>query len=379
MGAGGEDRRKRKAPAAFLDDEGNESPVPGFRSLPPHADAWGGGGRSPFKDARDRTSYTQYEAPAYSLERIFTEKELAMTTATAQQATYRYFHQPQQATMQGDHQTTLNGVATDAEVGDVLPDAPPPPPEGEDAVPAPTTTETPPPAAAAAVEMERTATSSSHQVLTRGGAARANPLTALSELASAAAGEAKEGREDAFAPVVPPYHAISRAEKSGAPAPLGIGAGDVDNDFDMMRRNTVTDGAEGGGGGQMRRQLLDRALGISSVAWPYRLPLIETGPGAVVGPRCERPGFTGFAMPATYEAQRAKQTISNFVGGSGGSKVGGVGGVGGAGGEAMSRTTSAGASEAWGGGGEEGTGNVESAGSGGHGGRGRGKWKRGGS
>lgn len=369
---GGEDKRKRKAPAAF-DDEGNESPVPAYRSFPHHTEAWGGGGRSPFKEARDRTSYTQYESPAYSLERIFTDKELAMATATAQQATYRYFHQPQQAVQQADPQTSLNGVAADGDTGDVLTDGPPP--DGEDGGPAITSTETPPPAAAP-VDMERTATSSSHQVLTRGSAARTNPLAALSELASAAAGEASTGGEDAFAPVVPHYHAISRAEKSGAPAPPGVGPGDVESDFDMMRRTVASDGAEGSGGGQMRRQLLDRALGVSSVGPPYRLPLLETGPGAVVGPRVERPGFTGFAMPATYEAQRAKQTISNFGQGEGGLRV--VGG----GGETMSRTTSAGGSEGWGGGGpggDEAGGSIGSFGGGvGGRGRGRGRGRRGG-
>ncbi|KAK5126117.1 hypothetical protein LTR85_011472 [Meristemomyces frigidus] len=352
---------KRKRKAAALDEDGNESPAPAFRPLPP-PDALGGG-RSPFKDAREKNIYTQYEAPAYSLERIFTEKELALATATAQQATYRHFHQPQQQQEQASNGNgttavpSIDGEVVGAEAAD-----------GEEGAAHPTTeglaAGTPPPSqptpAAAAPEMERT---TSHQVLTRGGA-RANPLAALSDLATAAAGVASAPvRDNPFAPVVPSYHAVTRSEKSGAPAPPGVGQLDIDNDFEMMRR--AGDPADGGAdddgdetmqgtddtpamaGKEMRRQLLDQALGLPTVTQPYRLPLLETGP-AVIPRGIDRPVWTGFAPQATYEQQRLRQQIANVgVGavGGGGSMAAALQGRiagGGVGGEAMSRTTSAG-------------------------------------
>lgn len=334
---------KKKRKAAAMDEDGNESPAPGFRSLPP-PDALGGG-RSPFKDARDKNVYTQYEAPAYSLERIFTEKELAMATDTAKLATYRYFHQPQ-TEQQGSNS---NGTAVPSVDGEV-PDAA----EGED-IPVATTEAgngTPPPTHLAAADMER---SSSHQVLTRGGA-RANPLAALQDLANLAASEraAPSGggtaTKDPFAPVIPSYHAVTRSEKSGAPAPPGVAHTDIENDFAMMRQA----GARGGGADpesevladaddeqaaqQMRRQLLDQALSQPGMSQPYRLPLLETGP-AVIGRGVDRPPTTGFA-PLMFAEQRP----------AGRPAAGGLNAMAAAlraGGEPMSRTTSAGgASEA---------------------------------
>ncbi|KAI7468553.1 hypothetical protein KC351_g13572, partial [Hortaea werneckii] len=179
-GIGG--KKKRKAGA--MDDEngnGNESPAPPHQPfrLPPPPDALGGG-RSPFKDAREKSGYAQFEAPAYSLERIFTEKELAMATATAQHATYRYFHTPQahkDTATEGQTGSGSNGTAVPSVDGQegMLPDAAATEGQqtGEDGTTGahPTTENvgTPPPSqptpAPAAQEMER---STSHQVLTRG-------------------------------------------------------------------------------------------------------------------------------------------------------------------------------------------------------------------
>jgi len=38
---------------------------------------------SPFRDAKAKTIHTQVEAPAFSVDRLFTEKELAMAMNTA--------------------------------------------------------------------------------------------------------------------------------------------------------------------------------------------------------------------------------------------------------------------------------------------------------
>jgi hypothetical protein len=323
---------KKKRKAAAMEDEGNESPVPGFKPLAA-SDALGGG-RSPFKDAREKNVYTQYEAPAYSLERIFTEKELAMATDTAKIATWRYFHQPesqrQEQGINGDG-TGVNSV--DGELMDT----------GEEGEGAMATTEgangSPPPAAA---EMER---STSHQVLTRGGA-RANPLAALQDLANAAASErvAPMGtiNKDPFAPVVPTYHAVTRSEKSGAPAPGGVSNFDLESDFRMMRDSAgpaaPDPDAMGGVGDEpdaehIRRLLLDQALGHIGVSQPYRLPLLETGP-ALIGKGVERVPGTGFA-PVMAVAEKVRQ----------GAQAGAPNSLAAAlraGGEPMSRTTSAG-------------------------------------
>ncbi|KAK3699283.1 hypothetical protein LTR37_016526 [Vermiconidia calcicola] len=329
---------KKKRKAAALDDEGNESPAPAYKSLPPPPEALGGG-RSPFKDARERNVYTQYEAPAYSLERIFTEKELAMATDTAKLATWRYFHQPQ--TQQQESGSTSNGTGVPSVDGEVVDAA-----EGEEG--AINTTEgtngTPPPGQPA--EMER---STSHQVLTRGGA-RANPLAALLDLANTAASQPAPAivSKDPFAPVVPTYHAVSRSEKSGAPAPSGVSHIDIENDFAMMRQSAarpaggadadpemLADAEDEESAQSIRRQLLDQALSNTGVSQPYRLPLMETGP-AVIGKGVERIAGTGFAPVMSLEQRSLiKQAAQTGAPNAMAAALR-------AGGEPMSRTTSAG-------------------------------------
>ncbi|KAK5115232.1 hypothetical protein LTR62_001432 [Meristemomyces frigidus] len=388
LGENGGLKKKRKGLDA-LDDAGNESgsaPLTSFPEVLPR------GTRSPKKDH----AYTQFEAPAYSLERIFTDKELALASATAQQATYRCFHLPQVA------ETTLaqvngNGTATAAASttaemsidGEVLPDAPVLL-EGEEVVAVRPTTETAasPPPAHAAPEMERTA-STQTQVFTRN-TARLNPLAALGALAEAAASSssglnalatlgAAQQRVDVFAPVLPAFTAVARSEKSGAPTPSGVGLSDVEGDLEMMRRGgsgstgpgltdthdfdpseTPDDSARA-----FRTTLLDKALSYhSSGLPPFRSPLTELGP-AIVGPRIDRPTWTGFAqyelpapvgrkVAATSAAAGGMQGLTGFGGtvprglaGAGGGVVGAmasaVGGT--AGGEAMSRISSAQGSE----------------------------------
>ncbi|KAK3072340.1 hypothetical protein LTR53_006990 [Teratosphaeriaceae sp. CCFEE 6253] len=397
----GNGKRKRLA-----DDDDNESSAPGgaFRPhLPPPPDALGGG-RSPFRDARERNAHTQYEAPAYSLERIFTEKELAMAGATAQVATWRYFHQPPPVAVaaQAGHQvdTSANardGVASTAVPsidGETLPGAASVAAvvgvDGEERTAHPTTENGDPldlPVVTAAPS--DLAPEPSHQVLTRGGLrSHPNPMAALSDLANAAAALAIPGasstglsrRENPFAPVVPSFYAVSRSEKSGAPAPPGVGPGDIEGDFALMRRlggsrglgnghgdDTAMGGAddasimdnnddfENGGAETLRKRLLDQALGVAITAPPYRLPILEAGAAMVGGARVERPSWTGFAQAAQPANVRVQATGFGGISGGGGLLAGaggpagsmaaalrGAGVGGGAGGEAMSRTTSAG-------------------------------------
>lgn len=330
----GDEASKRKRKAAAMDDEGNESPGPGFRAPPPDNL---GGGRSPFKDAREKNTYTQYEAPAYSLERIFTDKELALATDTARMATYRYFHQPRTMTTDNLGNGATGPLAADEALG-----------ENEDAVDGlDGTNGTPPPAA---LDMERSA---SHQVLTRGHA-RANPLAALSDLATAAAASSGGGsnsalRDNPFAPVVPTFHAVTRSEKTGAPTPPMVSQLDLENDFEMMRRSgyeaaldastgTYTQAAEARANAaayEMRQSLLDQALnGPSSASQPFRLQLLNQG-AASIGKGVDRLPTTGYA-PLNAAGVLEQRLRAQTNGGSLASALRG---------EPMSRATSAAGSE----------------------------------
>jgi hypothetical protein len=368
--SGGDENGKRKRKMPAMDDDGNESPAPGFRSLPPPDSL--GGGRSPFKDAKDKSIYAQFEAPAYSLERLFTDKELALATNTAQNATYKYFYQPPQQQDSGSNTNATAEPSVDNEARDNALAA-----DGDDAGPfgaAGDAVNTPP---AGAPEMERT---SSHQVLTRGGA-RANPLAALSDLATAAAAASGTTaiiptRDNPFAPVVPNYHAVTRSEKSGAPAPAAVNNLDAENDFELMRRAgsnfpTSTRADDGGdvemgeageqpvNGTEVRNALLDQALGSSlGTSQPYRLPLLETGP-ALIGRGVDRVPHTGFAPVASVLEQRLRAQAAAAAAassappgsasapavGGGGSMASAVRGQVRVGAEPMSRTTSAAGSE----------------------------------
>lgn len=139
-----ENKRKRKA---ALEDEGGS---PG-----PHSRIDLGIG-SPFREAKNRTSYAQFEASAYSVDRLFTEKELLLATNTAAVATQHFFtklHNGDGATngVNGDHvgdEDSTNGLNDDRDDRE------------EDATPS------------AAPDMTRTASQSHHA--TRG-AVRNNP------------------------------------------------------------------------------------------------------------------------------------------------------------------------------------------------------------
>ena len=191
----------------------------------------------------------------------------------------------------------------------------------------------------------------------------------------AAASASAQVRDNPFAPVVPNHILLSRADKSGAPAPPGVGQPDIDNDFEMIRRAADLDPEDDGASmtdaghvnaGEFREKLLDQALGIQCVAPPYRLPLAEAGP-ATVGARIERPSWTGFAQVVPYfeHEQNLRENlggnengvvapVTGFgvmtgAGASGGALTGGGGSLAaalqgriGGGGEAMSRATSAG-------------------------------------
>lgn len=87
----GSHKRKRKA---VYDVDDNGSPGPVGRIPEP-------GTSSPYRDARARLAATQFESPLYSIDKLFTEKELAMHLNTAATATANFFASEKSQGMNG--------------------------------------------------------------------------------------------------------------------------------------------------------------------------------------------------------------------------------------------------------------------------------------
>ncbi len=91
-----ESKRKRRT---LFDEAEGQSPAPG----PSRVDL---GAASPFRDARAKNAFHQYEAPAYSIDRLFTERELSMAMNTAAIAATNFFVKSK---AQGNGQNNGNG------------------------------------------------------------------------------------------------------------------------------------------------------------------------------------------------------------------------------------------------------------------------------
>lgn len=222
--------KSRKRKAAF-EDADSGSPGPSGRN--PDL-----GFASPFRDAKAKTMHTQFEAPAYSIDRLFTDKELAMTMNTAAVATTHFFNKLR-VQEQNNHNGAANGTngahnggvdggddsgTATANEGEV---------EGDEDGATP-----------AAPEMERT---QSHHA-TRG-STRNNPLADLA-LAAERTGALPFS---SVAPVILPANVGSKANAS-APTPPGLTNAEVDNDFVVMAR--PTDGTD-----DINEKLLHTACG----------------------------------------------------------------------------------------------------------------------
>lgn len=98
-----ENKRKRK----LFEENENESPAPNGRNVELRVG-------SPFREAKARTIHAQFEASAYSLERLFTEKELNMAMNQATTAASHFFAKMKNAdaTQEGSTNGT-NGAAND--------------------------------------------------------------------------------------------------------------------------------------------------------------------------------------------------------------------------------------------------------------------------
>lgn len=77
-----ENGKKRSRKAAFEDTE-NDSTGPSTKAENGHS--------HPQREANARMNYSQFEAPLYSVDRLFTEKDLAMNITKAHKATFAHF------------------------------------------------------------------------------------------------------------------------------------------------------------------------------------------------------------------------------------------------------------------------------------------------
>lgn len=93
-----ENKRKRK----LFEDNDNDSPGPSGRAMEL-------GVASPFREAKSRVVHAQFEASAYSIERLFTDKELAMTLNQATTAASQFFAKMKNNDA-NNHEPTTNGT-----------------------------------------------------------------------------------------------------------------------------------------------------------------------------------------------------------------------------------------------------------------------------
>ncbi|KAH8730924.1 Sds3-like-domain-containing protein [Phaeosphaeriaceae sp. PMI808] len=210
LAAANENKRKRK----LFEENDNDSPGPSGRNIEM-------GIGSPFREAKARTINAQFEASAYSLERLFTEKELNMAMNQATTAASNFFAKMRNAdagAQQGatnGHLPNGNGANGDhgSENGDVMDQD-----QDSDDIPG-------------ATDMARQVSSNPHA--TRGATRSAfNPSAA-----AIAAGQL---------PFIsnPPYlldAKIFQKANAAAPTPPALSAQDVEQDLQLMLRDAKPD------------------------------------------------------------------------------------------------------------------------------------------
>lgn len=321
--------RKRKLPG---DDDGNESPLPGFRPMTQD----GNGGLSPFQDLRNKVLRSQQEASAFAIDTIFTEKELAHATTAAQFATQHFFNQQMQLAEQNSNTALANGKAgsaTDTADGTNASKA-----EDPDRPPSPG-----PPTEATGMERQIS------NYATRG-AAKANPLSFLSD-AAVLAGANGDATVNPYLPVMIP---ITKTDK-GAPTPPSASVRDINYDLAMIvggdadvappgrvARQVGEDGATADGDltvGEARKSFLEQVCREPVVTQPFRLPLTDLGP-AMIRDGVNRPATLGFADPASIPNGIRDGTASAAA-----AAAAGYSSLAAAGAFPMSRATSLGGSE----------------------------------
>lgn len=383
--------RKRKAP--FEDREPANSPAPPlFR--PATGDTVPD--RVPTPETRSKQLlFSQFEAPVYSIDQLFTDKELLLASNTAQIAARDILLQHR---MPESAATTSSGVLDNGENAAVIAAA-------ATTAPAPIIETSDNPAAdiaaaadaaqsngtaadaelpqtkaiaqiAAASDMER----SQSQHATRG-ATKANPLSFLSDAAAAIS----PNQLILANPFIPNIIPITKTDR-GAPTPPAMSGTDVTSDMALMfaadtavptpavnpeesnptdekSAETLITTPQPQDIHMLRTKYLDQACREPSVTQPFRLSLNDLGPAAV-RPGISRPAYLGFADPASLpngqrngsavplirsSSQTRQQAVPVAVGADDQASTSGPAAFAGlassAGGVGMSRTTSAAGSD----------------------------------
>ena len=226
------DKRKRRY---LFDETDTQSPAP----MPSRMEY---GGASPFRDGRSKNAYHQYEAPVYSIDRLFTEKELSMAMNRAAIAATNFLVRLRQ----NNEQSNGNGpsaAALDAEDAPNLQNLLVPDAEMDD-------TGTP-----AAADMERTVSQSYH-------ATRGATRSLLNDLATAAT------RDVPFGTATPMYvPAVMGTKANSAPVSAAPATqSEIEQDLIAMQRETNYDDL-------YNNKLLERAsAAMPPVEYQYRPP-----------------------------------------------------------------------------------------------------------
>jgi hypothetical protein len=205
------------------------------------------GSGSPFRNAKSKTAWHQQEAPAYSIDRLFTEKELAMTMNNAGMAA-QHFLMKQHA--QSNGQTNGNGTnGNHAEVDET----------GTSGIPPTNDVDMDDDGALDAPGMERMVSQTHHA--TRG------TTRALAGLAAVASGEIPLSLGNIVPTFIP---AIIGSKANSAPVQVtGLSASEIDQDLSIMLRDTNGEDA-------LNDRLLERAIAPQSTAeYQYQPPSVN--------------------------------------------------------------------------------------------------------
>lgn len=211
---------------------------------------------SPFRNAKSKTAWHQQEAPAYSIDRLFTEKELAMTMNNAGMAA-QHFLLKQHAQAHG--QANSNGInGHHAEVEEA----------GASGIPTVGELEIEDEGMLDAPGMERMVSQTHHA--TRG------TTKALAGLAAAASGEIPSSLSNIVPTFIP---AIIGSKANSAPVQVvGLTASEIDQDLNIMLRDTH-------GEDVLNDRLLERAIAPQSTAeYQYQPPSVNADNFDPVGP-----------------------------------------------------------------------------------------------
>lgn len=203
VAAAAETKRKRK----LFEENDNDSPGPSGR----HTELGVG---SPFREAKARTAHTQFEAAAYSLDRLFTEKELNLALNQATIAAAHFFAKMknaepvQEVTTNGTNGTVHDHTSDNGDVADDNHDSDSP---------------------AGAPEMTRQVSSNPHA--TRGATRSAFNITSLAN-----------GRTPFIynTPFILDAK-IFQKPNAQAPTPPPLAANEIDQDLTLMKRDTLPD------------------------------------------------------------------------------------------------------------------------------------------